>query len=73
MIGTTDRRKHFHQFGICITSNETGQAFRFVFEAMKKVDFDVLQLEFSSKIVIADGADVISIGFQETHLLTLLS
>ncbi|RNA29252.1 hypothetical protein BpHYR1_046834 [Brachionus plicatilis] len=68
MIGTTDRRKHFHPYGICITSNETGHAFRFVFEALKKVVFDVMQLEFSPKIVIADGADAITIGFQDTFV-----
>ncbi|RNA28912.1 hypothetical protein BpHYR1_040067, partial [Brachionus plicatilis] len=50
MIGTTDRQKHFHPFGICISTNETGDDFRFLFESLKKVVFDVMQLQYSSQI-----------------------
>lgn len=36
-FGTTDREKHFHPFGLAITSNETHEDFRFVFDSLKVV------------------------------------
>ncbi|RNA21679.1 hypothetical protein BpHYR1_049475 [Brachionus plicatilis] len=39
MIGTTDRQRHFHPFGICISTNETGDDFRFLFESPEKASY----------------------------------
>ncbi|RMZ97193.1 hypothetical protein BpHYR1_035571 [Brachionus plicatilis] len=63
MIGTADRQKHFHPFGICISTNETGDDFRFLFESLKKVVFDVMQLQYLSKNKIYLGV----------HLMTTLN
>ena len=71
LFGTTDRRKHFHPFGIAITSNEAKADFQFVFESLKNISCQIFDdFDYSPSIVIADGDKAISNGFQAAFPLS---
>ena len=64
LTGTTDIMKHFHPFGLAITSHETSEDFAFVFNSLKDVASKVLDgFIYCPKIVVADGAESITNGF----------
>ena len=48
IIGTTDREKAFHPFGLAVSMNETEQDFSFIFESIKQAAQDICNLNYQS-------------------------
>ena len=63
IVGTTDKAKVFHPFGIAVTSSETAIDFKFIFKAVKKGCFVNEQYNYKPTALIADGAGAITNGF----------
>ena len=63
LVGTTDRDKAFHPFGVVMCSNETDEAFKFIFQSIKDTVKDVYNFDYLLTILIADAADAITNGF----------
>ena len=59
IVGTTDKDRHFHPFGLSITSNETSKDFEFIFSSLKRT-----KPTYSPKYLIADCAQSITNGFE---------
>lgn len=62
IIGSSDMDRKFHQAGIAVTSNESTDDFKFVFEALQKM----CGPQYKPETLIGDAADAITNGFQET-------
>jgi len=66
IIGSTDRRRHFHPLCIAVSTTEKSEDFAFVFHSLKNAIEKELQHDFSPAILIADAADSITNGFETT-------
>ncbi|CAK9294195.1 unnamed protein product [Gordionus sp. m RMFG-2023] len=65
IIGTTDKTRNFHPFGIAITIQETKDDFAFVFKSIKLTCHKVYSHDYHPAVLIADGSDAITNGFLE--------
>ena len=63
IIGTTDLRRKFHPISAYVCSNETTEDFTLIFTNVKVTISRVLAWNYSSEILIADGAEQITNGF----------
>ena len=63
IVGTTDRVKAFHPFGLAICMNETEEDFRFIFSSVKKASADICNINYEPTKLIADGSPAITNGF----------
>jgi hypothetical protein len=63
LVGTIDRTKAFHPFGVGITTGETEFDYKFIFESLKKTVYNQFDRTLSPTILLADGADAIHNGF----------
>ena len=61
IIGTTDKDKVFHPYGIAITEGESSEDYAFVFECLKSADFNLIKPTY----LIADSAEQITVAFRE--------
>lgn len=61
LIGTTDRRKRFHPFGVALVNDESTESFKFIFGSLKKFNVD-----YVPSILIADSAPAITAAFEST-------
>jgi len=59
VVGTSDMDRKFHPGGIAITTNESTNDFKFLFDGIKK-----LRNDYSPNVLIADAADAITNGFK---------
>jgi len=64
MIGTSDKDRHFHPYGIAVCSGETSEDFASVFQLLK-TGCDLYE-EYKPEILIGDCAESITNGF--THV-----
>ena len=64
MVGTTDRAKAYHPFGIALSSNEKNTSFEFVFNAIKQSALQLCSYTYIPRILVADAAEAITIGFK---------
>ena len=60
MIGSTDRQKSYHPFGISVCTKEEAADFEFLFNCIKK-----LVSSFHPSIVLGDASLAITNGFTE--------
>ncbi|CAF4947771.1 unnamed protein product [Pieris macdunnoughi] len=63
VIGTTDRDKHFHPFGLAVTTAERTEDFIFLFSALKKAVFSIFSYTLSCKVLVCDAAKAIQTAF----------
>ena len=56
VVGTTDRMKMFHPFGLCVTLKEEASDFEFLFSSLKKSIFEIYKIDLGPRILVADGA-----------------
>ena len=67
-VGTTDKQKSFHPFGLAICFNEKDEDFKFVFESISKtkqrIDASII---YAPKKLIADCAPAIHNGFESAY------
>ena len=75
-VGTTDKNKSFHPFGLAIVFRETEEDFSFVFNAIKKSKLAIDSLNspgvppsfiYNPKRLIADSAPAIHNGFEKAY------
>lgn len=65
VVGTSDLSKHFHLSGMAICTNETAGDYKFLFESLKIGIALVSSEVFVPKVLVADAARAITIGFEE--------
>ena len=63
IVGTTDKAKRFHPFGIGVTSSETSTDFAFIFHAFAKGVLSLTGTKYKPAVLIADAAAAITNGF----------
>jgi len=59
VFGTSDKDRHFHPLGICVSSNEAKEDFEFIFRTLKETSAQLVP-----KVLVADGAEAITNGFR---------
>ena len=64
-IGTTDKNRQFHPFGISVCTNETEHDFAFVFDCVKSGLKDIFDSDYKPKVLQADAAPSITKGFKK--------
>ena len=62
-IGTTDKSKIFHPFGLAITYEEQTEDFEFVFKSIKETIARIENFIYEPTTLIADNAPAITNGF----------
>jgi hypothetical protein len=62
-VGTTDREKKFHPFGLGITDHECDEDFEFVFNTVRATVLEVANFVYKPTTLIADNAHAITNGF----------
>jgi hypothetical protein len=62
-IGTTDKDKAFHPFGLVVSTNEDREAFGFMFKSLKKACLEIHGFDYKPNILVADNAESITHGF----------
>ena len=65
VVGTTDKAKVFHPFGIAMCANEKEEAYTFIFKALYDSIYDIYNYEYEPTTLIGDAADAITNGFKE--------
>jgi hypothetical protein len=65
-VGTTDRAKHFHPFGLALCSHQDTDDFHFLFKSIKDAALLVHAIDYNCDILIADNAKEITNGFTLT-------
>ena len=68
VVGTTDRDKKFHPFGVAMCCNETEDAFKFIFKSIKDCVQEIYQYDYQPTILVADAAEAITNGFTSVFL-----
>ncbi len=62
-VGTTDRDRAYHPFGLCVSSHEDKEAFGFMFKTLKSACKNFYDFDYQPNVLIADNAESISLGF----------
>ena len=57
VVGTTDKSKQFHPFGVMISKNEDNHDFEFMFDQLKKLLKAVHNFDYKPTVLIADAAE----------------
>ena len=65
LIGTTDKHRKFHPLSLSVCRNETFVEYGYVCRALTKSLSDIYGYHYKPSILIADGADAITNGFQQ--------
>ena len=63
-IGTTDKSKQFHPFGLAITYDEQTEDFEFIFKAVSDLLIKIHDYIYKPTALIADNAPAITNGFK---------
>ena len=63
IVGTTDKNKTFHPFGVALCCNEKEEAFMFIFQSIKDSVRDIYQFDYEPTILVADASNAITNGF----------
>ncbi|KAB0800466.1 hypothetical protein PPYR_06206 [Photinus pyralis] len=63
LLGTTDRDRIFHIFGLAVCSKEQTEKFVFLFKAIKSADQDIFQKSICPKYLVCDSAKSIQNAF----------
>jgi hypothetical protein len=66
VVGTTDRNRQFHCFGIAVCANERTEDFEFLFSSLKKGVNKTFDEDISPQILICDASESIHNGFKKT-------
>lgn len=66
IVGTSDFNRAFHPFGFCLTSRESTNDYKFLFNAIQigRQRLDLPTLESDTYAIMADGAKSICNGFR---------
>ncbi|RNA32158.1 hypothetical protein BpHYR1_024800, partial [Brachionus plicatilis] len=69
LVGSCDREKKFHPFGIAVTMCEKNQDFEFLFYALKETVKKLFERHIQPTVLLADGAEAIHNGFAKVFTL----
>jgi hypothetical protein len=64
IVGTTDRAKKFHPFGLLICINEKEEDFKFMFQSVKDAVKNVHNFDYHPTTLIANASSAITNGFK---------
>ena len=64
IVGTTDKEKKFHPFGLAVCMNETEEDFSFIFRSLKLTVNRICNFNYQPTTLIADASGAITKGFQ---------
>jgi hypothetical protein len=67
LCGTTDKCKKFHPIGAALCSDETTDAFQFIFQATKDMIRHIFHYDYAPRYLVADGADSITNAFTNVY------
>lgn len=65
VVGTTDKIRQFHPFGLCICSNEQTADFVFLFEALKLGTAKVFNNQICPNTIVCDASPAIQNAFKQ--------
>ena len=71
-VGTTDRHRSFHPFGLALTTDEQEADFAFMFKAIKDA-CALMDIDYRPTTLFADNAPAISNGFAPVFSLEKVS
>ena len=63
MVGTTDKQRAFHPFGIALCINEQTNDFEFIFKSVQLAVDKLYNINYCPIILVADGSGAITNGF----------
>ncbi|RNA32026.1 hypothetical protein BpHYR1_049495 [Brachionus plicatilis] len=63
LVGSCDRGKKFHPFGIAVTMYEKNQDFEYLFQALKETVKKLFERHIQPIVLLADGAEAIHNSF----------
>jgi hypothetical protein len=64
VVGTTDKARMFHPFGIALCSNEKSEAFSFIFKSIKECILTVYNYDYEPSVLVADAAEATTNAFE---------
>jgi hypothetical protein len=64
IVGTTDKDKSFHPFGVALCCNEKEEAFKFIFQSIKECVKEIYDFDYQPTILVADASEAITNGFK---------
>ena len=62
-VGTSDRNKAMHPFGLAVTSHEDEHDYFYLFESIRAGCKKIFNFNYNPNILIAENADSITNGF----------
>ena len=65
MVGSTDRQRAFHPFGLAICMGETGADFEFLFKVLVDSAKKVFNFDLKPNIILSDASPAIPLGFTQ--------
>lgn len=63
LVGTTDSNRKFLPFGVCVSTNERGEDFEFLFQTLKDCVKKLFKSDIEPDTLICDAADSIHNGW----------
>ena len=63
MVGTTDKQRAFHPFGIALCINEQTNDFESIFKSVQLTVEKLCNINYCPIILVADGSGAITNGF----------
>ncbi|KAJ8713391.1 hypothetical protein PYW07_013761 [Mythimna separata] len=65
VVGSTDKNKRFHPFGLGVATNEEKEDFKLLFDAIKINIFNLYSQNFKPEVLVCDAAKAIQNAFIE--------
>ena len=63
IVGTTDKDKKFHPYGLAVCINEETDDFAFIFESLKVAINKISGFDYKPTTLVADASGAITAGF----------
>jgi hypothetical protein len=64
LVGTTDKARMFHPFGVALCCSEKEEAFSFIFKSIKESLFSIYNYDYEPNILVADAAEATRNAFK---------
>ena len=64
IVGTTDKDKSFHPFGVALCCNEKEEAFKFIFQSIKECLKEIYDFDYQPRILGADASEAIKMALK---------
>jgi hypothetical protein len=64
VVGTTDKARILHPFGVALCCSEKAEAFTFIFKSIKESVFSIYNYDYERNILVADAAEATTNSFK---------